>query len=223
MTITSTVSRVDALGNSSATTFSFSPAVITQASDLSVWLVDNLGNQSLLSQGLGPAQYAIVTPMTYPGTGSISYPGSGGTVLPTGWKLVMKQRAPLLQQFAPQNQGPYLAATFMAAFDYAILTIQAHEEQLARAILAPETDPATFLHIPSAAARANLLLGFDGSGNPAAVGFAAGSVPVSSAMQPVVAAATVAAALALLIVGLPTTLPATSGQLWNNSGVLSIS
>ena len=71
MTITSTVSRVTALGNGVATTFSFSPVIITEAIDLDVWLLDNLGNQTLLAQGTAPNQYQVVVP-AYPGTGSIT-------------------------------------------------------------------------------------------------------------------------------------------------------
>ena len=224
MTITTTVSRVDALGNGSATLFSYSPLVITQISgDLDVWLVDNLGNQSMLSQGLGPTQYAVnIT--TYPNTGSISYPGAGGTVLPTNWKLTMKQRVPLLQSFNPQNQGPYLASSFGAAFDYLMLAIQNLQEQLDRAVLAPEADPDNQLFLPNVANRENQFFAFDSSGNPTAVSaLSSGALVVALAMQPVLAAASVQAALTLLIAGLPTSLPATTGVPWNNGGVLSIS
>ena len=224
MTITTTVSRVDALGNGSATLFSYSPLVITQISgDLDVWLVDNLGNQSQLVQGLGPTQFGIVQ-TTFPGTGSVTYPGVGGTVLPSGWKLVMKQRVALLQNFNPQNQGPYLASSFGAAFDYLMLAIQNLQEQLDRCVLAPEADPDNQLFLPNVANRENQFFAFDSSGNPTAVSaIAAGSVTVSLAMQPVLAAANVQAALTLLIASLPTSLPATTGVPWNNGGVLSIS
>jgi len=169
MTISSPVSRVDCPGNGSATTFNFSPAVITQASDLEVWLVDNNGNQTVVYPGLGPTNYAIVTPFTYPGTGSISYPGSGGTVLPSGWKLVIKQQALLLQQFNPQNQGPFLAGAYMGAFDYHTLNLQHLAEEVSRSIQIPEGDPPLTVTLPTAAIRANKSLIFDGSGNPTVI------------------------------------------------------
>ena len=203
MTINTTVSRVNALGNGSATVFSFSPVIITQASDLMVWLLDNVGNQTLLSQGAGPAQYVINTPITYPGTGSITYPGNGGTTLAAGWKLVMKQRAAFLQQFQPQNQGPFLASSYGNAFDYVTLLAQDLQEQVTRAICAPETDPAVQLTLPSATARANQYAAFDSAGNPIAALSAPGTVPVSSVMQPVVNASSTVLALSLLS-GAPT-------------------
>ena len=197
MTITSTVSRVTALGNGVATTFSFSPVIITEAIDLDVWLLDNLGNQTLLAQGTAPNQYQVVVP-AYPGTGSITYPGAGGTVLATGWSLVMKQRATLEQQFQPTNQGPYLASAYGNAFDYAMIVAQNLQEQINRSIIAPETDPAVQLTLPSAAARASQYLAFDSGGNPIAALSAPGTVPISSVMQPVVDASTVILALGLL-------------------------
>lgn len=195
MTISTTVNRVDVLGNGSATTFSFSPVVITQASDLAVWLLDNLGNQTLLTQGVGPSQYTVVVP-TYPGTGSITYPGINGTVLPVGWQLTMKQRAPLLQQFQPQNQGPFLAGTYGNAYDYSILVSQHLDEKLSRAILAAETDIAGALSVPTLISRKNQVWGWDGNGNSIAV--QPSSALVSTAMQPVVASTTIAAARTLL-------------------------
>lgn len=166
MTISSTISRVDVTGNNSATTFSFSPATITQASDLSVWMLDTSGNQTLLTQGTGASQYQVVV-SAYPGTGSITYPGAGGTTLPTGWKLIMKQRAPLTQGFQPQNQGPFLAGSFGGAFDYETLNLQNLQEQLNRCIMAAETDvPASIAFLlPDAKARANTVLGFDSNGD----------------------------------------------------------
>lgn len=197
MAITSPISRVNALGNGSATSFSFSPVTITQATDLEVWLLDASGNQTLLAQGLGATQYVVVMPNGYPGTGTITYPGSGGTILATGWSLIMKQRAPQVQQFQPTNQGAFLAGTYGNAFDYAILTIQALQEQLGRSFLAPETDPSSTLFWPSATARANQFAAFDGSGNPTCA-LTAGSTPVSISMQPVVDASSTTLALSLL-------------------------
>jgi hypothetical protein len=192
MTISTTVSRVDCPGNGAATVFSFSPAIITQASDLMVWMLDNVGNQTLLTQGTGPAQYTVNVP-AYPGTGSITYPGAGGTVLATGWKLTIKQRAPLLQTFQPQNQGAFLASTYGAAYDYETLNGQALQEQINRSIRGAETDATSInMVLPTATDRASQFVGFDSLGN-LLVGLPP-SAPVSAAMQPVVDATTLAAA-----------------------------
>lgn len=212
MTISSTVSRVDVPGNGSATTFSFSPAVITQASDLDVWLLDNAGNQSLLTQGTGPTQYTVVV-ASYPGTGSITYPGSGGTTLATGWKLTIKQRAPLLQQFQPMNQGAFLASSYGQAYDYATLNHQNLQEQITRSILAAETDTGS-LTLPTQASRVNQLLGFDGSGN--LICAQPSSALVSVALQPIVNSSTTGAALNLLTVN--AFAQTTTGHFWLSAG-----
>lgn len=196
MTITNPVSRVDAPGNGSSTQFSFNPVVITQASDLMVWMLDAAGNQTLLSQGTLATQYSVTVP-GYPGTGFITYPATGGTPLPTGAKLVIKQRAPLVQQFNPQNQGPFLAGTYGQAFDYEMLVSLDLHEKIGRTIIAAETDPSNFsLSIPPLAQRINQLLGFDSLGNMTTVQPSA--APVSAAMQPIVAASSLALAIIAL-------------------------
>jgi hypothetical protein len=91
MTVETTTSKVTVNGNGSATTFSFSPVVITTDADIQVFMLDNLGNQTLLTEGTGTTQYTVVPLADYPCTGSIHYPGSGGTVLPSGWSLTMKR------------------------------------------------------------------------------------------------------------------------------------
>lgn len=194
MTISTTTSRVDVNGNGVATSFSFSPVPIFEATDLQVTMVDSLGNATVLAQGSGPTNYSL-TVASYPGTGSITYPANvSGTVLPTGSKLTIKRIVPLLQSVALANQGAYLPAIQEGEFDYLTAIDQQQQEQLNRCLQLAPTDPASPLTFPSVTQRASMFLGFDISGNPIA-SLPSSGAPISLGMQPVVAAASPAAAL----------------------------
>lgn len=201
MTISSTVSRVDLPGNSSATTFSFSPIIITQASDLTVTLRDSSGNQTALTQGAGTTNY-IVNVASYPGIGTITYPASGGGTLPTGSTISIKRVLPITQAVHLPNQGAYLPGVIEGEFDNLVMIEQQLTEQINRTIQLPATDLAAPITLPTSIARANMLLGFDSSGNPIAASVAPNAV-VSSPMIPVVSAASIPVAAGLL--GIPIT------------------
>ena len=76
--------------------------------------------------------------------------------------------------------------------------VQEAVERIERAIVAAPTETAAPLVLPPPAERANALLGFDAEGAPIAAAGPAGAVPVSTAMAPVVQAATLTAARQLL-------------------------
>lgn len=216
MTISTQLSRVDVLGNGSATTFSFSPVTIFEASDLVVTMRDASGNQTALSQGVSNFNYSVNVGV-YPGTGSITYPAAGstgGTVLPTGSSLTIKRILPILQSTDLENQGAYLAAVVENEFDLLCAVDQQLQEQVNRTLQVAATDPQIPLTLPTAIARANQLLGFDSGGNPIVA--QPSSAIVSSVMQAVVDSASVAAALALLG-GIGKT-QASTGQFYQSAG-----
>ena len=140
MTVETQVTTVTALGNGVATSFSFSPVVLTVDTDLEVYLVNSSGVQTLLTEGAGAAQYTVVPLTAWPCTGSVSYPGSGGTVLPTGSSLVMNRVVVIEQTMALTNQGGYFPDTQEAAFDYLTMICLQLQEQLDRAVLVPISD-----------------------------------------------------------------------------------
>lgn len=167
MTISTTTSRVDVLGNGSATIFSFAPVSIFEATDLQVTLRDSLGNETPVPLGGGSTNFSC-NMTTFPGSGSITYPASGGVVLPVGSSLVIKRVVPLLQNVSLSNQGAYLPKVQEGEFDWLTSIDQQQQEQISRSIQTPATEPAgTALLLPNVVRRANSILGFDGLGNAA--------------------------------------------------------
>lgn len=197
MTIATTTNRVDAPGNGSATSFSFAPVVIFEASDLQVTVRDSLGNETAITQGGGSANFSV-TISKYPGSGAITYPASGGSPLPTGSTIVIKRIVPLLQSVSLGNQGAYFPNIQEGEYDYLTSIDQQQQEQLNRTVQVAATDAAIPLVLPTSAIRAGQFLAFDGSGNPVAAVPAGVGVPISSVMQAVVTAASLVAAVTAL-------------------------
>lgn len=136
MTIQSTVGKVTVNGNGSATSFSFGPMVIFADTDLTVTFIDTNGVETLIAEGTGATNYAVVVG-SYPGTGSITYPASGGTKLAVGQQLVMARSLPLTQLNAMSTQGPYDPTLQETSFDRLTVIAQQQQEQLARSLTLP--------------------------------------------------------------------------------------
>ncbi len=126
-----------------------------------------------------------------------------GTVTPTSarpatvtWTIrrVTRQTQPI--DYVPNDDFP--ADTHELALDRLTMIVQEFGEQLSRAIEFPKSEAGTNNLLPSKVQRALQWLGFDAAGNFVVGSPAASGVPISAAMQPVVAAASIAAALALL-------------------------
>lgn len=133
MAVETTTAKVEALGNGSATVFSFSPVVLPEAStDLEVRLRNNTtGEETLLAEGTSSTTYSV-TVARYPGTGSLTYPASGGTPLTANYSIVMRRLLELEQNRAFPNQGGYFPEEVEAAFDRAMMVDIQQQEQLDR-------------------------------------------------------------------------------------------
>ena len=133
MAVETTTAKVEALGNGSATVFSFSPVVLPEAStDLEVRLRNNTtGEETLLAEGTSSTTYSV-TVARYPGTGSITYPASGGTPITANYSIVMRRLLGLEQNRAFPNQGGYFPEEVEAAFDRAMMVDIQQQEQLDR-------------------------------------------------------------------------------------------
>lgn len=133
MAVETTTAKVEALGNGSATVFSFSPVVLPEAStDLEVRLRNNTtGEETLLAEGTSSSTYSV-TVSRYPGTGSVTYPASGGTPLTANYSIVMRRLLELEQNRAFPNQGGYFPEEVEAAFDRAMMVDIQQQEQLDR-------------------------------------------------------------------------------------------
>lgn len=133
MTVETTVSKVIAPGNGSATTFSFSPVVLPEgADDLVVYLrTVATGAETLLVRGTGSSNYSV-TVSSYPGTGSITYPASGGTPITAAYELVMLRVLEIEQQTDLPNQTTYYPEVLEAALDRACMVDLQQQEKLDR-------------------------------------------------------------------------------------------
>lgn len=170
MTLASPTSRVDYIGNGSTDTYPYTFKILA-ATDLLVTVRDTADVETTL---------AYLTDYTVTGAGS----GGGGDVvltagnLASGYSLTIRRVRPLTQGTDIRNQGAFYPEAHEDAFDHQVMIAQQHADELARTIKLPETEVGTSVGttIPSAAARAGKLLGFDGSGNPTALT----TIPTSS-------------------------------------------
>jgi hypothetical protein len=170
MTVETQVKKVQATGNGSATTFSFSPVVIYAATDLVVTKTTTAtGVDEILTLGTGANQYEVnPTGGVYPATGSIEYPasGSGGTVLTSAFTLTIARVMTVEQATDLENQAGYFPDTLEQQLDKMVMIDLQLEENLDRSLKAPTTDVAGLSYeFPAVAVRASQLLAFDASGN----------------------------------------------------------
>lgn len=166
MTVESTISKVVGKCNGVATSFSFSPMVLPSSSaDLKVVHVDANGNETPLTEGVGPTNYAVRV-SKYPGTGSIDYPADKVTPGADGEKLVMKRVLEIEQTVNLENQGGYFLEVQEAVFDRLTMTALQQQEEINRSLRVTLADDTVYdLTIPASATRASKVLGFDAEGN----------------------------------------------------------
>jgi hypothetical protein len=167
MTISSTTRIAGPFtGTGLQTAFPFSFKVF-QASDVLVILTDLSGN--IVTQTLN-SQYTVTL-----NANQNTAPGGTVTMVtppPTGYTLAIGSQVPALQPSDLTNAGNFYPQVVNDALDR--LTILLQQSQQGRSISVPEITGLPLL--PAAAARANLLLGFDSNGNPVVTAPASGSV-----------------------------------------------
>lgn len=197
-TVNTSASSAVVLGNGSNTQFTFS-FIGVAAQYISVIYTDASGNQTALVQGSGTTQYTIT--LNPPVTGAIW--GVGGTVtynpngspIASGTTLTIQRTLPYTQAVALRNQ-PSVAVLGVGA-ETADDTIEMQLQQVntatARSIQANPANTVTPLPLPAAAQMANKGLCGDSTGNNVVACAIPSSGVISSAMQPVVNAATLAA------------------------------
>jgi microcystin-dependent protein len=131
MTVSSQTSKVIVNGDDSATTFSFDPIVIQEASHLAVIHVDEDGNQTDLVLNV---DYSVdIDEDDYPATGEITYPLSGSP-LAEEESLIMLRNVPITQLTDLENQGGYFPDTQEQALDKLTMLIQQLDEVLDRCV-----------------------------------------------------------------------------------------
>jgi len=188
MTVETTSNKARFTGNGASTTFPYT-FLVPDAADLQLWYTDVAGNTSQISPSL-----FSVTGINNVDGGIVTYPLTGSPI-PVGSVLAILRVLPYTQTVDLNNQDGFYPDVVEGGLDSLEMQLQQLIEVQGRNLTVGVTDVAPG-QLPSAANRANQLLGFDSAGD--AIAAQPSAAAVSSAMQPVVAAATLAAALALL-------------------------
>lgn len=195
MTVSSTLNKIIYAGDGATVTFGFAFSV-DASSSIQVFFTDATGIITQLATNLYTVTVnaaAGVNPT--PVGGSVTYPLTGSAIA-IGTSLTILRTLLETQSTSLANQGTLYQPVIEAAIDRAIMIDQQVNELVGRNLTVAVSDTTPGL-LPTATARALKVLGFDASGNPIAVSSAPAGT-ISSAMAPVVAAATIAAAQALL-------------------------
>ena len=190
MTISTSTNAITFPGNGTQTVFDFD-FVGGNASYIVATTVSAAG----VSEVLALSDYTLSLNPPAPGAiwgagGSIAYP-LVGSPLPAGATLTIERIVPEVQGVSLSNQGSQTPQSTEMGLDLLEMQIQQVSENSVYAFTAPVTDGAPPVPAPPASVRANQAAIFDGDGNLTA-GVAPASGIISSAMQPVIDAATVA-------------------------------
>lgn len=150
-------------GNGSQTVFPFAFKVF-QNSDVLVVQTDATGNVTNLALTSNYTVALNVSQDTSPG-GTVTM-----VIAPsTGYLITLTSQVPLLQTTDLTNAGNFYPKAINNSLDYLTILIQQLYTSVLGALRFPIGDPAANNTLPSAAARANNLLGFDALGNPITV------------------------------------------------------
>lgn len=158
MTISNASNTAVVQGNGVTTSFDFSFPV-PLASELFVYYTDTTGAQTLLPS----SQYSVTGIGTANG-GSITYPLSGSPIA-IGTSLTLQRVVPYVQLTDLVNQSGYYPNVVENALDYLTMQTQQLAAMSENALEVPLEATQANLLLPTAAARANHLVGFDASGN----------------------------------------------------------
>lgn len=194
MTLLTQSTKSVALTNGATVTWPYT-FLIAALEDVVLTIVNNTSGVETV---IAPVNFSI-TGLGDPLGGIVTYPTSGSP-LAAGSTVVVERFVADVQETDLINQGGVYPQDIEDALDYLTMITQQQQDQIDRSIVFSVADTVEQT-LPIASARANMVLGFDSSGNPTAVSEINPSVTVSAAMIPVVTAATTAAALAAL--GIP--------------------
>lgn len=191
MTVSSTTNIIVYEGNGATTIFDYAFLIPTQ-DDAVITYTDADGTATVLST----TQYSI-TGLDDPTGGAVTFTWQGSPAA-NGTFLSIQRVLPLVQETDLVNQDGFYPQVVEDALDYLTMLIQQINTTNTQAIrVSASEDPPN--ELPATALRANQALVFDSDGQPT-VG-SPSNATVSAAMQPVVAAATLADARGLFGVG----------------------
>ena len=187
MTVSSTTTKVSYSGNGSTTVFAYTFKIFA-AADLTVIVrTDSTGAETTKT---------LTADYTVSGAGNA---GGGNVTMTTapasGETLLIKRKIALTQSTDYVANDPFPAASHEDALDRLTFIAQEQQEVFDRAVVLPETDTASTV-IPNSVTRANKFLGFDSSGNMAALestGTAPGAIGTANLVDGAVTTAKLAA------------------------------
>ncbi len=126
-------------------------------SQISVVLTSNAGVETTVDS----ASYTVTSPAD---SGTLAF--VAGYTFPEGTALLTVVRTVTIEQQTDLRNGDVLDAdTLENMFDTNVAMLQELNEKLDRTVRIPVSDPSLILQMPSSLIRANMLLGFDASGN----------------------------------------------------------
>lgn len=158
MTIGTQTVKIVVLGDGATTVFDYN-FLIPAPDQAALYLTDGAGLTSLVD----PAQYSIAG-CGNPAGGSFAYPLSGSP-LAIGQTLTLIRTVPYQQPTDLANQGAFYAEAVEGGLDIVDMQVQQLAELIGRGLRLPVPE-AALADLPGPAARANKVLGFDGSGAP---------------------------------------------------------
>lgn len=189
-TITTTASTVTAAGNGATTVFNYS-FVAGQASYIQVTYTNSSGVATIVPS----SQYTLVINPPAAGQvwgigGNVTYPLVGSPIA-SGTTLTITRTVPLTQAVS-SNQGQLFPLAVEQALDILEMEIQQIATVSGYNLTGNISDPAGLTYsAPPVAQRAGLIMAWDAQGNVIAASAAPSGI-ISSAMQPVVSASTLA-------------------------------
>lgn len=201
MTVSTSSNKITYDGNGVTTNFPFTFAV-EDSSEIVVIYTDADGVETTLPTSAYTVSInAAVAPNPTPAGGSVTYNPSG-TPIALGTKLTIYRELNIVQETSLDNQGTLYPQVIEQALDYITMVAQQLNELFGRAITAPVSDdPSITLELPTAEERALGYLGFASDGSVIVTSGTDSTNPVSSAMEPVVSAASLAAGRAAFGLG----------------------
>jgi hypothetical protein len=193
MTVTTLARRIAYAGDGSARSFAV-PFGFADDAALRVVVRSAAGAETLQTLNV---DYTVSRAVATPG-GTVVF----GTAPAAGSTVSIRRQTARTQSVDYVPNDPFPAQTHEDALDRLTQIAQEVDDDVSRALLLPETDPALGATLPPASARAGRFLGFDGAGAPVAL---TGTAGADSALRSDLATAALGAALiAYLAPGAPT-------------------
>lgn len=136
MTVTASPNFVVYDGDGVTTAFGYSFAIATSdGSDIDVYVVDDLGNVTLLT-----GNYSInlnTAQVLYPTVGGVAPLETNINAVPAGWSIILMRVEPLSQEVVLTDQGVISLAALESGLDVIVMQIQQLQEQINRCVKYP--------------------------------------------------------------------------------------